>query len=557
MIEERPSYNKVGKLNNELLDARETARIDGYISDLKLYSNNAQMLTNIYTEILNDENVVFMITKISQDSIFMEHFPEFYEQNEFGENVINCQQNSKYHKYGVFRHILYTIEAVGNPKIPIGDWQKKLLKWTMFLHDIGKPYVKITDEDGMESFAGHDDKSVELAVEILNRFDFTEEEKHIILTLIKYHDRYLNEGEITYDNLRFLASELDDKKDLFYLLLDVKDADAKSKGIEVYNRYKVVRTKYMEFANKFFERVEINVNEGIINDASISNPAEENVLHYELIKSKENSVNENSPAEEVIMQKADYDSLIEQVIQRKKVGVLYQPIIDVHTSSVQGYETYTKIEEDKKINIAKFLKYAEDTNKYDKLQQSLFINAADSFEGITNKEANSVFINIDIDSYESYVNKPRMYDMMQRMEVTLELHNYEKYDYSTLQEKIDPIRSKKGKVLLDHFGIGIMGIDDLRMLEVDYVKPDITVIQNIEKSAEKQKYISELLNFCVSKDINLVVVGVETKEQFEVLNNIGVRYMQGYLFSYPAYRIDMVGDKLYNIISNKANDSII
>jgi len=96
------------------------------------------MLTETYTNILCDENVAFILTKVSQDPIFRRQFPEFYEVNKYGENVINCQQNSPYHKYGVFKHILTTIEAVGNPQIPIGDWQKKVLKWTMLLHDIGK-----------------------------------------------------------------------------------------------------------------------------------------------------------------------------------------------------------------------------------------------------------------------------------------------------------------------------------------------------------------------------------------------------------------------------------
>ena len=62
----------------------------------------------------------------------------------------------------------------------------------MLLHDIGKPYVKMRYEDGGESFAGHEDKSCELSVDILNRFAFNEEEKNLILTLVKYHDKYLN-----------------------------------------------------------------------------------------------------------------------------------------------------------------------------------------------------------------------------------------------------------------------------------------------------------------------------------------------------------------------------
>ena len=111
----------------DLMDTKERARIEQFISKLKMYSNNPQELTNIYTSILEDDNVSYLLLKLSQNSIFEKHFPEFYVKNQYGEDVINCQQNSEFHKYGVFKHILTTIECVGNPQIPIGKWQKKLL----------------------------------------------------------------------------------------------------------------------------------------------------------------------------------------------------------------------------------------------------------------------------------------------------------------------------------------------------------------------------------------------------------------------------------------------
>ena len=220
------TYIEPEEITNDIMDIKEVAKLNGIISKLKMYNNNPVELTKVYTNVLFDDNVSFILTKISQDQIFASQFPEFYEVNAYGENMINCQQNSQFHKYGTFKHTLATIEFVGNPQIPIGDWQKRILKWTMLLHDIGKPYVKTIAEDGTESFAGHDDKSVELAGPILDRFYFSEEEKRIILTLIKYHDRFLNEGEITNDNMKFLASELNNNKELFYLLLVVKEADA-------------------------------------------------------------------------------------------------------------------------------------------------------------------------------------------------------------------------------------------------------------------------------------------------------------------------------------------
>ena len=75
--------------SKETVDKKD---INDIIANLQLYSNNVEMLTKLYTDILNDDNVVYIMTRISQNPIFMSHFPEFYVKNENGESVINCQQ---------------------------------------------------------------------------------------------------------------------------------------------------------------------------------------------------------------------------------------------------------------------------------------------------------------------------------------------------------------------------------------------------------------------------------------------------------------------------------
>ena len=325
------TYIEPENITNDIMDIKEIAKLNGIIQKLKLYDSNPEELTKVYTNILFDDNVSFILTKVSQDKIFMKQFPEFYEVNEYGENVINCQQNNSFHKYGVFKHILYTIEFAGNPQIPIGDWQKRILKWTMFLHDIGKPYVKKIAEDGTESFAGHEDKSAELAVDILNRLSFEDDEKKIILTLVKYHDKFLNIGEVTDDNLKFLASELNNSKDLFYLLIDVKEADAKAKSLDVYNNFKIVKEKYINFATRYFayaQEKETDI------EQSGESSKKEQVQEIEL----------PPPTME------ELEVLLDNVLSKKNIKSLYQPVVDLKNSNVYGYEVFTRIQSNRKID---------------------------------------------------------------------------------------------------------------------------------------------------------------------------------------------------------------
>ena len=371
------TYIEPENITNDIMDIKEIAKLNGIIQKLKLYDSNPEELTKVYTNILFDDNVSFILTKVSQDKIFMKQFPEFYEVNEYGENVINCQQNNSFHKYGVFKHILYTIEFAGNPQIPIGDWQKRILKWTMFLHDIGKPYVKKIAEDGTESFAGHEDKSAELAVDILNRLSFEDDEKKIILTLVKYHDKFLNIGEVTDDNLKFLASELNNSKDLFYLLIDVKEADAKAKSLDVYNNFKIVKEKYINFATRYFayaQEKETDI------EQSGESSKKEQVQEIEL----------PPPTME------ELEVLLDNVLSKKNIKSLYQPVVDLKNSNVYGYEVFTRIQSNRKIDLLEFFNYAKDARKYDKLQQTLLINGIENFMQLTLKESNRLFVNCDL-----------------------------------------------------------------------------------------------------------------------------------------------------------------
>lgn len=523
-----------------LVDAREKGRLRNIINNLNMYADNMKTITEIYTNVLLDENVSYFLPKITQQDVFARHFPELFVYNEYGENLFNCQQNSQYHRYSVFHHIVASIENANVTEISIADWQKKIIKWTMFLHDIGKPYVKKVSEDGSESFAGHDDKSVDLAERILSRFYFNDEEKRIILTLIKYHDKYLNEEEVTQENLTFLAKELNNDRELFYLLINVKDADAKSKSTDVYNQFKIIKEKFYDFANTYFEqssRKKIEIKKSTIpgngNDEEVE----------EIPESKLTS--------------KDIKEIIDEIITKKAIKVKYQPIIDLKTQQVFGYEALSQISSAKRIKIEKLLEVAKDYNDYDKLQQVLFTNAVEHFENIVNRESNIIMVNIDYDSYVNYVNKPRIYDMMARNKVVLEFKNYDNKDLTDIQETIQGIHLHGGKVAFDNFKLDKLSIEDICYLDIDYIIPDMSFIKDVYKDFEKQKFINNLITYTISKDINLIACGVEDKRILDTLRLVGVRLVQGFYFGKPLPEINMINEDIFNLLNSEEDQSIM
>lgn len=521
--------------------------INKIITNLQLYSNNIEMLTKLYTDILEDDNVVYIMTRISQNPVFMKHFPEFYEKNLNGESVINCQQNSKYHRYGVFKHILYTIENVGRESLKFSTHDMKILKWTMLLHDIGKPLSKTINSEGFDSFAGHDDISVVLADKILNRFEFEEEDKKIILTLIKYHDRYLNEGDLTYENLSFLAQELEDKKDLFYLLIEVKIADNKAKSVDVYNKFMTVVGKYYDFANEYFSNVEDN--------RLFANEQDDELIISENTKSNksvsERGVYKEGGSDEDITENI-VAALTKEITAGKSIKYYYQPIIDLKKRVVNGYEVYYKIISNEDFSYKQIIRKAKEFGKYDKLQQMLFVNALERFNDVKGKQDLIEYINIDAKSYQNYVNKARIFDLIENNKVVFEFNNFETLINSKIKELSKEIFIRKGNVAIDNFESSNKTLKDLEQIEPKYIKYKL---QDVDENTKQ--YLKELATFCMLNSINLIVFGIDTKELFDCAKECEIRYVQGNYFGKYTDGLDMDSERINQILEKSQDDLIV
>ncbi len=98
------------------------------------------------------------------------------------EDTFDCVQNSKWHIYDVYTHIVKSVAAA--PKV---DY----IRLSLLFHDIGKPACKKTDEQGIDHFKGHPLKSVEITSGILKRLKVSNEYYNKILKLIEIHDYHI------------------------------------------------------------------------------------------------------------------------------------------------------------------------------------------------------------------------------------------------------------------------------------------------------------------------------------------------------------------------------
>ena len=130
--------------------------------------------------------------------------------------MVGFQQHSPHHRYDVFTHTAYVVEAVP---------RELALRWAALLHDVGKPASFTQDADGRGHFKGHAKVSSEMADSILLRLKTPTALRQQVTELIGQH---MTKLEPDKKLLRRRLGKLGRQQ--LEMLLHLQEADMGSKG---------------------------------------------------------------------------------------------------------------------------------------------------------------------------------------------------------------------------------------------------------------------------------------------------------------------------------------
>ena len=171
----------------------------------------APRLVNISAERIQTELVKMMISphpeylkKAWELGITAVIFPEF-------DRAMDTPQNNPHHCYTVGEHILKALQNIE---------AERSLRFSILLHDIGKPMVRSTDDKGIDHFYRHADESAKMAKRILRRLKFDNEIIRKVDINVRFHDV---RPELTEKSVRKAVSRIGAEN--FEDILKVKRAD--------------------------------------------------------------------------------------------------------------------------------------------------------------------------------------------------------------------------------------------------------------------------------------------------------------------------------------------
>jgi len=233
-----------------------------------------------------------------------------------------------------------------------------------------------------------------------------------------------------------------------------------------------------------------------------------------------------------------------------RVEVFYQPIYSVKERKIVSAEALVRIkdEEGRIVYPSEFIDVAEKNNMILKLGKMVFEQICIFIKNHDMEELGLHCIDVNLSviqcSYQSLAQE--FIEIMEKYQVNPKYINLEITETASVSAKQRLLENMKrlmdyGVVFsLDDFGTGQSNLDYMLDMPVSTIKFDRELI-NAYFESSKAKYILEaVLQMIQGMDLQTISEGIETKEQLDMMEKLGVDYIQGYYFSKPVCEKDFL-----------------
>lgn len=230
-------------------------------------------------------------------------------------------------------------------------------------------------------------------------------------------------------------------------------------------------------------------------------------------------------------------------VQRNEFQLCYQPLVDIKTGMIDGFEALLRWEHPKlgRISPAKFIAIAEENGYISTIGTWVFNQACHDIREGLNAGINMPAVAINL-SPKQFQNR----NMLDEVKETLKKYDLQPInlgieitegvlmmDPQASQATLTELRDLGFELSLDDFGTGYSSLSYLKTFSFDKVKIDQSFIRGLNAKNQDAAIVIAIINMAHSLGIRVLAEGVENESQCEFLRDNLVDEIQGYMFSKP------------------------
>lgn len=222
---------------------------------------------------------------------------------------------------------------------------------------------------------------------------------------------------------------------------------------------------------------------------------------------------------------------IREVLARESFRPVYQPIFDLTTRKVVGFETLCRFAGEPYRTPDVWFKEA------DAVGLGLALEAATIRKALRASERfpRDLYLSVNT-SPELLVSGqlPALLAGSQKRRVLIEITEHAAVaDYALLGAALNQLRARGCEIAVDDAGAGYSSLQHIVLLKPDVIKLDMALTRGVDSDPSRRALISALLYFARETGASIIAEGIETEAEAEHLRALGIGKGQGYLLGRP------------------------
>jgi len=228
---------------------------------------------------------------------------------------------------------------------------------------------------------------------------------------------------------------------------------------------------------------------------------------------------------------------LRDIIRRKRVTTLFQPIVWAQEGTVFGYEVLTRGAPGSSFRNSDMLfGFARDAKLAWALETVALENALKRLRSF-DLTGRKYLLNLEAEMFEE--SEFRIHEMVSffsehRGHFVFELTERAAIeDYAVFRRLLDEFRDKGIEVAIDDAGSGYASLEAIAALAPDYLKITKGLVSTLADEPIKQDLVKMLVDLGGKIGAKTLAEGLETVEEYEWCRDLGVDLLQGYYLAHP------------------------
>lgn len=241
---------------------------------------------------------------------------------------------------------------------------------------------------------------------------------------------------------------------------------------------------------------------------------------------------------------------LRRAVEREELQLYYQPIIDLRTSKLHGFEALTRWhhKEHGFVSPVEFIQLAEETGiivplgrwaieaACTCLKQWIMEFGTDKIVPINVNVSGVQFARDDVASMvENALKKHNLPGELLRIELT---ESSIMANPEHISQSLDRIRAFGVKVALDDFGTGYSSLNYLHQFPIDIIKIDRAFINQLKRGNAQFKILEMIGMLAQNLGHEIVAEGLEDTDHIDMVTEMGFAFAQGFYYSRPVVVAD-------------------